>query len=62
MNTTIVVWYMVLSMGHGAVVIPDPYVNESRCKAEAAKINRPSGSGGISNTFAYCIPVEKAAK
>ncbi len=62
MTSTIVVWFMVLRMGTGGAVIPEPFVSEAKCRAEAAKISRPAAHGGLPNTFAYCIPIEKAVK
>ena len=59
---TVVVWYMVMSLNHGAVVIPEPFVNEKTCKAEAARINRPVGAGGLLSAYAYCVALEKELK
>lgn len=53
-----VVFYLMVSFHRGAAVIPEP-MTEVACRAEAARLNRPSDQGGLSNGFAACIRVER---
>ena len=53
-----VVFYLVIGFHGGATTIPEP-MTEVACRAEAARINRPSSEGGLNRGFAACIRVER---
>lgn len=53
-----IVFYLIVSMDQGTVIVPEP-MTEKACRAEAARINRPKDQGGERNAFAACVRVER---
>ena len=53
--STIAVWYLVIRLGSGAVIVPDPYMTESLCLNEAARISRPASEGGVNQGWGHCV-------
>ena len=52
---TVAVWYLLVKLGSGSVIVPDPYATEAQCLAEAARISRPANQGGINQGWGYCV-------
>jgi hypothetical protein len=56
-----VLFFLLVKAGNGLAFAPAPFATEAACKAEAARINRPSKDGGLVGVYADCVRVEKRA-
>ena len=53
-----ILFFLVLTQGHGITVVPAPFATEASCKARADAIKAPSDKGGLPGIYAYCVRVE----